>query len=68
MISAQSSSVFDRRMHIAATFFLCTIPAFLLFARGVADGALVLIGLLFLVRSAVYRDWSWVREVDIAIL
>lgn len=68
MISAQSSSVFDRRMHIAATSLLCSIPAFLLFARGAADGAVVLIGLLFLVLSAVRRDWSWVREIDIAIL
>jgi O-antigen ligase len=55
-------------MHLAATFFLSTIPAFLLFARGAADGAVVLIALLFLVRSAVHRDWSWVRQSDIAIL
>ncbi|WP_417814996.1 O-antigen ligase family protein [Thalassospira alkalitolerans] len=68
MISANFSGAFERRMHLAATCFLCLIPAFLLFARGAADGAVVLIALLFLVRSAVHRDWSWVREADIAVL
>lgn len=68
MTSAQFSDAFECRMHLAATFFLSTIPAFLLFARGAADGAVVLIALLFLVRSAVHRDWSWVRQSDIAIL
>ena len=68
MTSAQFSDAFECRMHLAATFFLSTIPAFLLFARGAADGAVVLIALLFLVRSAVHRDWSWVQQSDIAIL
>ena len=62
------SGAFERRIHLAATFFLCVIPIFLLFARGAADGAVVLIALLFLVRSGVHRDWSWAREKDILIL
>ena len=68
MTSVSSSGAFERRMHLSATVLLCLVPIFLIFARGAADGAVVLIALLFLVRSAVRRDWSWAAEKDVLIL
>ncbi len=38
------------------------LPLLLVVARGIADGALSLIGLLFLLHSALTRDWSWIRR------
>ncbi|MBC07408.1 O-antigen ligase family protein [Thalassospira sp.] len=58
----------DRKLHLAASFSLLCIPAFLLFSRAIADISVVLVGLLFLVRSWNSRDWSWAREKDILVL
>ncbi|WP_404423426.1 O-antigen ligase family protein [Thalassospira australica] len=58
----------DKRLHIVTSFLLCCVPVFLLFTRAVADIAVVLIALIFLARSAMAKDWSWVREKDIFIL
>ncbi|RCK35483.1 polymerase [Thalassospira xiamenensis] len=58
----------DKRLHIVASFLLFCIPVFLLFTRAVADISVVLIALIFLARSAIAKDWSWVREKDILTL
>ena len=42
-----------------ARTLLC--PVFLLHGRGMADGLVGLTGLAFLLRSALARDWSWLR-------
>tara|TARA_R110001583_G_scaffold96819_3_gene241448 strand:+ start:160913 stop:162214 length:1302 start_codon:yes stop_codon:yes gene_type:complete len=62
------SDKIERRLHVAALVFLCLIPTFLLFARAAADISLVLVAVLFLVRSTLRRDWAWVRQIDIAML
>ncbi|KJE34167.1 polymerase [Thalassospira sp. HJ] len=58
----------DRKLHLVASVLLFCLPAFLLFSRAVADISVVLIGLLFLVRSWSSKDWSWACEKDILIL
>ncbi|OKH87411.1 polymerase [Thalassospira sp. TSL5-1] len=58
----------EARLRATALVFLCLIPVLLLFARGPADVALSLVGILFLVRSALRRDWAWAREADILAL
>ncbi|AUG54616.1 O-antigen ligase family protein [Thalassospira marina] len=58
----------ENRLRGSALVFLCLIPVFLLFARGAADVALVLVAILFLVRSTLRRDWAWIREADIFAL
>ena len=58
----------EKKLHLAASFLLFCIPAMLIFTRAGADIAVVLIGVIFLVRSALTRDWSWAREKDILIL
>tara|TARA_R110000868_G_scaffold79102_1_gene225266 strand:- start:235698 stop:236933 length:1236 start_codon:yes stop_codon:yes gene_type:complete len=58
----------DKKLHIAASLLLFLLPVFLLFTRAVADISVVLIALIFLVRSAMAKDWSWAREKDILIL
>ena len=62
------SDKIERRLHMAALVFLCLIPTFLLFARGAADVSLVLVAVLFLVRSTLRRDWAWARQIDVAVL
>lgn len=47
------------RIAVALTLFS---PLVLLHGRGIADGALTAVGVLFLVRSALLRDWSWLRR------
>ncbi len=44
-----------------AALFALLIPVFLIFGRAIADGAVVVMGAAFLLRSAYYRDWSWLR-------
>jgi len=58
----------DRKLHLAASFLLLCLPAFLIFSRAVADISVVLIGVIFLVRSWSAKDWSWAREKDILVL
>jgi len=58
----------DRKLHLAASFLLLCLPAFLIFSRAVADFSVVLIGVIFLVRSWCANDWSWAREKDILVL
>jgi O-antigen ligase len=36
-------------------------PLLLLHAHGIAEGAIAIAGLCFLARSAITRDWAWVR-------
>ncbi|RCK54014.1 polymerase [Thalassospira profundimaris] len=62
------SEKIENRLRGSALVFLCLIPVLLLFARGPADVALSLVGILFLVRSALRRDWAWAREADILAL
>ncbi|AXO13136.1 O-antigen ligase family protein [Thalassospira indica] len=59
---------FDRKLHLAASVLLFCLPAFLLFTRAVADISVVLIGVIFLVRSWCAKDWSWASEKDILVL
>ncbi|WP_417822830.1 O-antigen ligase family protein [Thalassospira lucentensis] len=58
----------EKKLHLAASVLLLCLPIFLLFTRAVADISVVLIAVLFLVQSAVSKNWSWVREKDILIL
>lgn len=58
----------DRKLHLAASTLLFFLPVFLLFARAAADISVVLIGVIFLVRSWALKDWSWAREKDILVL
>lgn len=58
----------DRKLHLAASFLLLCLPAFLMFSRAVADISVVLIGVIFLVRSWSAKDWCWAREKDIFVL
>ena len=58
----------DRKLHLAASFLLLCLPASLMFSRAVADISVVLIGVIFLVRSWSVKDWSWAREKDILVL
>lgn len=37
------------------------LPLFLLHGRGIAEALLIVLGLLFLGRSAAMRDWAWLR-------
>ena len=37
------------------------LPAFVMHGRGIADGMISLIGLIFLMRSALTGQWKWVR-------
>lgn len=48
-----------RRLAVAATLLL---PVFLLYARALADIMVTGTALLFLVHSAMARDWSWLRR------
>jgi O-antigen ligase len=45
----------------AATGATLLLPVALLYARAIGDGALTLIGVLLLVRSAIDRDWGWLQ-------
>jgi O-antigen ligase len=58
----------DRKLHLTASLLLFFLPAFLIFSRAVADVSIVLIGVIFLVRSWCAKDWSWAREKDILVL
>lgn len=44
------------------TVFLWLLPALLLFSRALADITVVLIGLLFLIRSYRQQDWVWLHH------
>jgi O-antigen ligase len=48
------------RLHDAAVALLYALPALFVLGRGAADVALILIGLLFLTRSALAGDWRWI--------
>ncbi|MFH1806110.1 MAG: O-antigen ligase family protein [Pseudomonadota bacterium] len=68
MIFDIHKSPFVRWSHLIAFGLLCAVPPLLLFARAGADIAVVLVGLIFLTRSTVNKDWAWAREIDILIL
>jgi hypothetical protein len=40
---------------------ICALPVLFLIGRAPADVALTLIGLMLLLRSALRRDWAWLR-------
>ena len=42
------------------------LPLFLLHGRGIAEALLILLGLLFLARSTLVRDWAWLRTPWVA--
>lgn len=50
------------RLDRFAGFLVVLIPLFFLLGRAIADGALILVALAFLARSAIARDWRWARE------
>ncbi|MGE4596979.1 MAG: hypothetical protein AAEA78_03300, partial [Methylophilaceae bacterium] len=43
-------------------FFICALPFLLIFYRGIADATLILIVLLFLLKSFKEGNWSWAKE------
>ena len=47
------------RAGLGATLLL---PVFLLHGRGIAEALVILVALAFVVRSAVARDWAWLRS------
>ncbi len=47
------------RAAVAATFL---VPLFLTHGRGLAEAAIDVVGILFLLRSHLARDWSWARH------
>lgn len=49
------------RLDRAGVALTLLLPVFLLHGRGIAELLGVLVGLLFLVRSAVLWDWAWLR-------
>ena len=44
------------------SLFLWLLPALLLFSRALADVTVVLVGLMFLLRSYRQKDWAWLRQ------
>ncbi|MFL5289686.1 MAG: O-antigen ligase family protein [Rhodopila sp.] len=51
----------DRLLSAAASGAVLLLPLALLYARAIGDVVLTAIGVLFLIRSAVSRDWTWLR-------
>ncbi len=49
------------RIDRAGALLALILPLFLLHGRGIAEAVVGMIGALFLVRSALSRDWSWLR-------
>ena len=50
-----------RRLDQAGLAVTLLLPLFLLHGRGIAEALLIALGLLFLGRSAVLRNWAWLR-------
>lgn len=44
------------------SLFLWLLPALLLFSRALADATVVLVGLLFLLRSYRQKNWAWLQQ------
>ena len=55
------------RLDWAAAALALILPIFLLHGHGVADAIIVLGDALFLVHSALMRDWAWLRRVWVRI-
>lgn len=63
MNPARTLEILDRVMLVS---LLLTIPL-LLHAHGIAEASIAVVGLSFLARSAVLRDWSWLRTPWVAM-
>ena len=50
-----------------AGWLALAVPLFLLHGRGIAEGLFIAVGLLFLVNSALRRDWGWLRRTWVRI-
>jgi O-antigen ligase len=50
------------KLLLAARILLLMLPLWLISGRAAVDADLSLIAIMFLVRSAVMRDWSWARS------
>ncbi|MCI5049819.1 MAG: O-antigen ligase family protein [Rickettsiales bacterium] len=61
-------SVLLQRMHLIAAWSTILIPIACAVSRAAADGLLILVAVLFLVSSAIRRDFSWARESWVALL
>lgn len=46
----------------AAAALALALPLFLLHGRGIAEVVVALLGVLFLLRSTLVRDWAWLRQ------
>lgn len=55
-------------LHALAMTLVYLMPLLLSATRAGADAAIVCIGLLFLVRSALAKDWEWIRSKDVLLL
>ncbi len=53
---------YEAHLQAAARSLTVALPVLLVLGRGAADTALSLVAILFLVRSAATRDWSWLAR------
>lgn len=65
-MTANHARIADRLDRTALVSLLLTIP-FLLHAHGFAEVTIAVTGLCFLARSAVLRDWAWLRTTWVRI-
>jgi O-antigen ligase len=59
VIGDQASA--ERLLFAVAAAGTLLLPFALLYARAIGDAVLTVIGVLFLIRSAISRDWTWLR-------
>lgn len=52
----------ENRLTQIGLFFTALIPALMVISHGIADGALSLVALMFLGKSAWHKDWAWTKE------
>ena len=56
------------KLRIYALIATSLIPSFLLFSRVIADSALTIVGILFLIGSIKNSNYSWTRQPSFIIL
>ena len=58
---------YEAHLQTAARSLTVALPVLLVLGRGAADTALSLVAILFLVRSAAMRDWSWLAHTWVRV-
>ncbi len=56
-----------KRLDQAGVALALALPLFLLHGRGVAEAIILVTDALFLARSLLARDWSWLRSIPICV-